>query len=41
MSAEESRNGNTVATSADPARGQITVKNPKSSDSEAAKKLFI
>jgi kinesin family member 3B len=37
MSAEESRNGNTVATSADPARGQITVKNPKSSDSEAAK----
>ena len=37
MSAEETRNGNTVATEADPSRGQIMVRNPKSSDSEATK----
>jgi len=37
MSADETRNGNSIATEADPSRGQISVKNPKSSESEAAK----
>lgn len=37
MSAEETRNGNTEASVADPSRGQISVRNPKSNDSDATK----
>jgi len=37
LSGEEQRNGNTAATEAHPERGTITVKNPKSGDSDSAK----